>query len=284
MAHGWGDELRNQGRGIVGALLVVGTTFLYTMETWWWGWTLPTSHLLVYALVGLAVVLAITRQVSFRESEQSDNSRRGSGESAQGNPIWKTLTDFAELVLQSFVAAYVVLLAFGVVEVGDPLANVVRLELVEVVPLGFGAALANELLTGSKQTERGSLIESIATHSIGAVFVAGGVSPTQEIELLAAYMGWVRAPAVIVLSLLVTYLMLYELELRGQDSRLRGRRRHWRVGYAFRVYAVAVVVGTGLLAAFGHFIDTPPPVIVQMVVIISFPASIGASAAQVVIG
>lgn len=284
MGQGWGDELREQGRGIVGALLVVGTTFLYTMETWWWGWTLPTKHLLVYALVGLAVVLAITRKVSFRESEQNSNSKQENSDSGRGNPVWKTLTDFAELVLQSFVAAYVVLLTFGVVELGDPLAIVARLGLIEVVPLGFGAALANELLRGGKQTGQESLVGSIAAHSIGAVFVAGGISPTQEMELLASYMGWVRAPVLVMLSLLVSYLMLYELELRGQDSRLRGRETYWQVGYAFLVYAVAVVVGTGLLAAFGHFIDTPVSVAVQMIVIVSFPTSIGASAAQVVIG
>lgn len=277
MGQGWGDELRDQGRGVVGALLVVGTTFLYTMETWWLGWTLPALHLLVYDVVGLAVVLAITRKVSFRESEENSNSE-------QGNQIWRTLSDFADLVLQSFVAAYVVLLTFGVVELGDPWAIVARLGLVEVVPLGFGAALANELLTGDKQTSQGSLVGRIATYSIGAVFVAGGISPTQEMELLAAYTGWIRAPALIVLSLLISYLMLYELDLSGQESRLRGRGTHWQVGHAFLAYAVAVVVGTALLAAFGHFAGTPVSVAVQMIVVVSFPTAIGASAAQVVIG
>lgn len=291
MAQGWGDELRDQGRGIVGALLVVGTTFLYTMETWWWGRTLPTTHLLVYALVGLAVVLAITRMVSFRKSEEGGGSGQENGGSGQGNgssdraiPVRETLTDFADLVLQSFVAAYVALLTFGVVELGDSLTMVARLGLVEVVPLGFGAALANELLTGDKPTGQGSLAGSIATHSIGAVFVAGGISPTQEMELIATHMGWVRALVLVVLSLLVSYLVLYELDLRGQDSRLRGREKHWQAGYAFLVYAVAVVVGTGLLTAYGHFIGSSVSTIVQMIVIVSFPTSIGASAAQVVIG
>jgi putative integral membrane protein (TIGR02587 family) len=284
MARGWGDELREQGRGIVGALLVVGTTFLYTMETWWWGWTLPTTHLLVYSLVGLAVVLAITRQISFRESENGGESNRESGAAGSGNPIRETLTDFAELVLQSFVAAYVVLLTFGVVDIGDPLPIIARLGLVEVVPLGFGAALANELLTGNKQTGQRTVTQRIAVHSLGAVFVAGGISPTQEIELLTVYMGRIRMPVLVVLSVLIAYLVLYELDLAGQDRRLRGRKQHWQVGHAVLAYAVAVAVGTGLLAAFGHFDGTPLPVMVQMIVIVSFPSAIGASAAQVVIG
>ncbi|WP_143423224.1 DUF2391 family protein [Halegenticoccus soli] len=35
------QALQNQIRGVTGALLVVGLTFHYTMETWWLGWTLP---------------------------------------------------------------------------------------------------------------------------------------------------------------------------------------------------------------------------------------------------
>lgn len=40
------DELREQRRGFVGALFVVGVTFLYTMESWQLTETLPISHLL----------------------------------------------------------------------------------------------------------------------------------------------------------------------------------------------------------------------------------------------
>jgi uncharacterized membrane protein len=299
MARGWGEELREQGRGVVGALLVVGVTFLYTMETWWWGWTLPTTHLLVYALGGLAIVLAVTRQVSFREDErkpESDGRTEADGAGVRGEqaatdgdgnwtgPIRQTLFDFAELVLQSFVAAYVVLLTFGVVELGDPWRIVARLGLVEVVPLSFGAALANELLTGSKSPTQRSMAANVATYGIGAVFVAGGISPTQEMELIASHMGRVGAPVLVALSLIVSYLILYELDFQGQEYRLRGRRAHRQIGQAFIAYGVAVVVGTGLLAAFGHFINTSDSVAIQMIVIVSFPTAIGASAAQVVIG
>ncbi|MFC4450664.1 DUF2391 family protein [Halorussus aquaticus] len=270
------DELREQGRAIVGALLVVGTTFMYTMETWWWGWVLPTTHLLVYAVVGLGVVLAITRKVSFRRTDATG------GEGAK-EAIRRTVTDFAELVLQSFTAAYIVLFVFGVVELGDSLIVIARLGLVEVVPLGFGAALANEVLQGDERATRRSVTTTVAIYSIGAVFIAGGISPTQEIELIAAYMEWEHAAVLVLLSLLVSYLMLYELGLQGERNRLQQRTKVWQVGQAFLVYAVSLVVGTGLLAAFGHFRDAPLSVMVQLIVVVSFVSSIGASAAEVVI-
>jgi putative integral membrane protein (TIGR02587 family) len=280
MVRGWGDELREQGRGIVGALLVIGTTFLYTMETWWWGWTLPIRHLLIYAVLGLGVVLAITRNVGFRGDDTGDGENENGG---LRKSIRETAFSFAELVFQSFLTAYLVLLVIGVVEIGDPWIHVARLGLLEVVPLGFGAAMANELLQGEKQTGQRSFPTMLATFSIGAVFVSGGIAPTQEIELIAAHMGWGRAAMLVVLSLLVAYLMLYELELRGQEGRIRNRSKRLQFGEVFLVYAVALVVGAGMLAAFGHFDDVPLPVMVTMVVVVSFPASIGANAARVVI-
>lgn len=266
----------------MGALLVVGTTFLYTMETWWWGWTLPTTHLLVYAFVGLGVVLAITRNVGFREGSEDEGNDDDEDRSLEKS-VRETVVAFAELVFQSFLTAYLVLLVMGIVEIGDPWILVARLGLLEVVPLGFGAAMANELLQGEKQTGQRSLAGTLGTFSIGAVFVAGGIAPTQEIELIAAHMGWGRAAILVVLSLLVAYLMLYELELRGQQGRIQSRPKHWQFGEVFLVYAVALVVGAGMLAAFGHFENSPLPVTVTMVVVVSFPASIGASAARVVI-
>jgi uncharacterized membrane protein len=66
--------LRDQGRGVVGAL-VVSVGLLFTMEMWWHGWQLPAEWLIVYALVGLAVVLAITRSVGFEAQEEQRQSR-----------------------------------------------------------------------------------------------------------------------------------------------------------------------------------------------------------------
>lgn len=78
MARSAADVLRTQGRGVTGALLVVGVATLYTMETWWIARVLPTTHLLAYALGGLAVVFLPTREVGFREDDDGRSSPRSS--------------------------------------------------------------------------------------------------------------------------------------------------------------------------------------------------------------
>jgi len=59
-------EVREQGRGMMGALLVLGISFAYTTETWWLAVEVPATHLLAFVVVGIALIVPITRAVGFR--------------------------------------------------------------------------------------------------------------------------------------------------------------------------------------------------------------------------
>ena len=274
MARSFGTVLRDQGRGVVGAL-IVSIELLFTMEMWWSGWQLPTAWLVVYALVGLAVVLAITRSVGFREDESE----------AEQTGLRTVLTDFTELLFQSFLTAYTVLLLFGIIDYGN-LRTAVRLGLLFVVPLGFGAALANELLRETDQEREGGrpLYRNLGVFAVGALFVSMTMAPTDEMFLMAAYADWPRLGLVLVLSVLVAYLVLFELEFRGHEARTAESTTVDQLGHAVVTFAVGIVVAAGLLAAFGQFRSAPVSVWVQMTIVLGFPASIGASGGRVVLG
>lgn len=267
--------LRDQGRGVVGAL-IVSIELLYTMEMWWHGWELPAEWLVVYAVVGLGVVLLITRSVGFRAEEAGHRVN-----------VRRLVRDFTELLLQSFVTAYAVLLLFGVIDFDAPLLIVVKLGLLFVVPLGFGAALANTLLQASDEEEYEAdrpIYRRVGVFAVGALFVSMTVAPTDEMPLIAAYAGWTRLGLILILSVLVAYLVLFELEFRGHHARTADRSKLDQWGQSFVTYAVGVVVAVSLLAAFGHFRQSPPAVWVQMSIVLGLPTSLGASGARVVLG
>lgn len=266
--------LRDQGRGVVGAL-IVSVELLYTMEMWWHGWELPSEWLVVYVIGGLGVVLAITRTVGFQvEEEQHRTSVR------------RSVTAFIQLVLLSFVTAYAVLLLFGVIDLGDPLVVVARLGLLFVVPLGFGAALANGLLkeTEDEPGDQWPMYRHLGVFAVGAVFVSMTMAPTDEMLLIAAYASWPRLAVILVVSVLVAYLVLFELEFRGHSTRTANRTVADQWGHAVVTYGVGIVVAAGLLAAFGQFRQPPVVVWVQMIIVLGFPSTLGASGARVVLG
>ena len=272
MPQGFVAELREQGRGVTGALLVVGLALSYTMEVWWHGWQLPVTTLLIYAVVGLGAVLAITRYVGFRSQE--------TGKKHLG-PL-RIVTNFAELLVQSFVTAYAVLLLFGIIDFSSSPYTIARLGLILVVPMGFGAALANHVLGGKQGSKSFEFPKNLGLFALGATFLSAPVAPTQEMELMAAHAGWWRLAAIVVASILASHLMLYELEFRGQKQRLKGHSEVTMWGSTFMAYLVAFVVSMAMLAAFGHFSATPLEVWVQETIVLSFIGSIGGSAAQVV--
>lgn len=267
------NEFREQGRGIVGALLVVGLTFLYTMETWWLGWTLPLGHLLAYALVGLAIVLVVARNVGFRREEREESKTSLPG----------LAVEYTEILVQSSVAAVVGLFTLGIATLGDSPSVVLRLGLLEVVPLGFGAALANRLFvhTGAAEEEV-QFPRNLAIFTLGALFVSGTIAPTREIELIAAHMGWGRHALLVVLTLFVVYVTLYELSFRGQPGRAYEKRRY-EIGTAFLAFAVSTGVATFLLWGYGHFDGATLALVVQETTVLAFPAAVGAVGAQVVL-
>lgn len=266
--------LRDQGRGVMGAL-IFGTPFLFTMETWWLGWTLPAEFLVVYTLIGLAIVVTLARAVGFREAEESPQARP---------PLWRLATNVSELVLQAFLAGYAVLLIFGVIEPGHESEVVARLGLIQLIPLAFGAALANRLLAGTEENSgEAAFPKDLAIFAMGGLFFTFPIAPTEEMELMAAHAGWARLSFAIAAALLVTHLALYEVEFRGQQGRLIGMSFLERVGETALVYAVAFATSFFMLAAFGHFTGEPPAVWVQLSIVLAFPASLGGAAARVVL-
>lgn len=267
------QEMRDFGRGATGAL-VFGTPFLLTMETWWLAWTLPAWVLLPSASGAVLLVLVLSYVAGFRRSERRDGP--------QTVRAW--LTGGPQVILQSFLAAYVVLSLYGVIRWGEPWLVVARVGLVQVVALGLGAALANRMLRSDGDGAAGrSFPREVVLFALGALFFVLQLSPTEEMSYLATQAGWWRLAGVLAAALVVGHLVLFELEFRGQARRTGGRRRllHW--GESFLVTFLALVVSGVSLAAFGQFLSQPVAVWVQEAVVLSFPASVGGSAARVVI-
>jgi putative integral membrane protein (TIGR02587 family) len=269
------DELREQGRGFVGALFAVGLTFLYTMESWQLGKTLPMSHLLVYVIVGIGGIVILTHRIGFRKEDRIASSA--------ADPGLALVVESAEILFQSFLAAYVGLFFLGILTFDDTLSTAIRLGLIEVVPLGFGAALANQLVMADEDTEyENYLPRNVAVFIVGALFIASTIAPTQEIEIIATQIGWIRTLGIGLLSVTLTYITLFELEFRGHQERI-DRSLRAQVETALTAYAVGVLVSIGLLTAYGHFIGVSVPVMVQETILLAFPASLGAAGAEVVV-
>lgn len=275
--------LRNQVRGITGAFIVTGVTILLAAEMWRLAWGRPASHLIIYSAVGLGVVLLTTRSSGFRVEEEVDAQ-----DESQYQPL-RLGVDFTELTFQSLVAALVVLFMYGIVNVSTPTHVIARMALLQVVPLGFGAAVANRLLQETENQRAGTdkrrtLSENMAVFAVGAIFFSLPLGASVEINILAALVGWRRLALIIAVSLLTAYLILYELEFRGQSRRTVNRERGALIhaGQVCIVYAVGFTVAALLLWGFGYLTYSVAADI-QKILVLTFPTTVGGAAARVIL-
>lgn len=268
------SELYEQGRGMAGALVVLGVSFMYTNEAWRLAIHVPAVELVAFVVVGLALVVPVVRSVGFRSDDAEDRP-------IDRTPLW---IRFGELLFQSLVIAFVTLFLLGVITVDQSLSRVARTVLVFVVPLAFGAALANELLSGDQdEFSESGFPRSLGVFALGAIFFTAPIAPTEEVVAIAGQVGWVKVGAVLLFSLVSTFLILHVLEFRGQTERLENRSRWMQGGQTCMVYVVGLTVAIALLLTVGGVGVEPLTVFVRRTVVLAFPSTIGASAARVVL-
>jgi putative integral membrane protein (TIGR02587 family) len=255
---------------MAGALIVLGISFMYTNEVWWLAVTLPAVELVAIVVVGLALVVPVVRSIGYRETDGSVRT-----------PLW---VRFGELLFQSLVIAYLTMYLLGVITFDQSLETVVRSGLAYLVPLAFGAALANELLSGEQEelSEVG-FPRSLGVFALGAVFFSAPIAPTQEVVAIATSASWAKLAALLSFTLVSTFLILHVLEFRGQTERLEHRSRWMSVGQTCMVYLVGTSVAVALLLTIGNTGSLSLSNWVRRSVVLAFPSTIGASAARVVL-
>lgn len=266
-------DLREHGRGFIGALVFLGISLLFTMEAWQKALELPIEYLITYTSLSFGAIAFITSEVGFKQSEQDQRSYS----------VKSILYQFIELVAQSLTAAYLTLFLFGILTLGDPLTEWIRVGLLMAVPLSLGASLANKLLSGDSEQSQRTLHQKISIYTLGAFFLIFPLAPTREIELISAYTTWPRLGLIVAASLTVIYITLFEIEFRGQKQRTKNKSIRLLLGQTFLVYLIGFLASSLLLVFFGQFIGNPLSVTVRQIIILTFPAVTGASAGSVII-
>jgi putative integral membrane protein (TIGR02587 family) len=275
----WQKELDDFGRAIFGAFLF-GIPLLFTMEMWSLGASASTAKLLAVlgltfvANLGLAYFAGFKRETTFRNN----------------------VDEAIDAMAVGIVTALVILLVLNRVSLGDPLASILGKIAVQTVPLSLGASIANAVFAGrgGRQGDDGPLrqipawraiLRDVGATIVGGLFLSLSVAPTDEIGVLAAELTVQHELALIGLSLLISYVMVF---VSGFDPELRrpnggGLFRHPASETAM-AYAISLAVAFATLYVFGGVTaDTPPSSAISQSLVLGLPAAIGGAAGRLVI-
>lgn len=257
------------GRAVVGALFFA-FPLLMTMEMWELGFHMDRIRLLIFLIAGVAVVFGLSFYAGFRAARGLVND----------------LADTAAAIAIGFGVSVVLLGLFGVYTLDEPFGASVGKTSLQAIPAAMGAVLARRQLTGADANE--ALAAPGSTYggelflmAVGALFVAFNVAPTEEIVLISFQMDLVQTLLLALLSIALLHLVVFSLGFAGQEA----HEGHLRALAHFTVpgYAIALLVSLYVLWTFGRIDGFSPHETVSAMIVLGFPAALGAALARLVV-
>lgn len=282
----WAHELDELMRGAAGGFLF-SVPLLYTMEVWWIGSFATPARMLAALAVACVLVFMLTLTGGFRDDE--------------AGKLGDTLIETVQAVGFSLLFSAAILVLLRRVTLETPLDEALGKIVFEALPFAVGMALGNEILNkdrdgeGSEEDEGGAdegqgqrsngTLKDLGASAIGAAFIAFTIAPTEEVPMLAAALGPPWLLALIVASLAISYIVVFESGFADQA----GRHKHEGLlqsppSETIASYLVALAVAAAMLVLFGQVsLADPWTLWLSYTLVLGLPAAVGGAAGRLAV-
>lgn len=277
--NGWAEERDAFIRAFAGAF-IFGVPLLFTMEMWWIGEHGDAWKLLAFLGVALVANFGLSYAAGFRRE----------------TTFVSHIDEAVDAMAVGIVGAAVMLTILNQVSPGDPIGSIVGKIALQAVPLSIGASVANQVFGegrtrqgngngdgngGQRMTASQELFSDVGATAIGGVFVGASIAPTDEIPMISAALDYWHLIALVAFSLLLSYGIVFA---SGFDrNRAEGPFQH-PFTETMLAYVVSLVISFIALYLFNQvMMDDPLLTIVERVIVLSVPTTIGGAAGRLVI-
>jgi putative integral membrane protein (TIGR02587 family) len=279
------DELDDALRGLASGFLI-GVPVVFTVDSWWLGDQVSPREAIEYFIFTYALTFVAVHWIGFRPGHRS---------------VWQSAGDALEALALAALTLFFTFGALGQLG-GQPFSTTLGRLAVAVPPVSLGIAVANYLLQRDPAQSESSVgagqnWQSAPRHgsraawhelgaaAAGALFVCMAIVPGDELNDIATEVPVWNLPLVVVLSLLVSYIVVFAAGFSGEPQRRRstGPMQH-PVLETGGAYGMALIVALASLWLFGHVErETDALLILEKTVLLGFPAAIGAAAGRIAI-
>lgn len=293
----WGSEVTDLVRAASGGLLF-GIPLLFTVEVLWTGQHTSPQRMLVVLLLSFVPLLVLNRTEGFR--------------SKRDVTFVDAVMDAVEGVALGILLVCGALVLLGEIDGETPLRIALGKIAYQVMPFCIGIGVARHILRPKGDASRSSdggdgdddeggdggddsaaatngdrqinaTVADIGASVIGSVFIALSIAPTDEVPLLAASRSPLWLLAIIGVSLVVAYSIVFVAGFAGQQQRHEqpGALQH-PVTETVVSYLAALASSWAMLAIFQRA-DGPWHVTLAHVVVLGLPAAIGGAAGRLAV-
>lgn len=280
------ESVEEYGRGIAGGFLF-SLPLLYTMEVWWHGFLATPLKLLAYLGFTFVLLLGYNRFAGMREDAG-----------------WLDVAiDSIEEMGIGVLLSSLILYLLGQIDAESTRGELIGKIAIETGMVAVGVSVGTAQLgggngdekqdqgkdekAGMEKGEEGKLrhasMANIFIGFCGAFLIAANVAPTEEIMMIAAEASSVKLAALALVSLATAAIVLFFSNFRG-SSRYSVVESRWKLaGIAATTYAIAAIASAMMLWFFDRFDGVGLTFAVSEIVVLAFPAVIGASAGRLLL-
>jgi putative integral membrane protein (TIGR02587 family) len=272
-----GQDDRGFARGLARAFagaIIFSLPLLMTMEMWWLGFHMDSWRLALFLALFFPALVLLSWHAGFE-------------------PTFSWRDDVVDALVAyavGFVWAALILSVMGMLDFSDMSAREVVGKLsLQAVPGSIGALLAQTLLGLHKADESGRhpatrYSSELFVMGVGALFLGFHLAPTEEVQLIAYRMSETQSLLLMLLTLALMHAFVYTMAFRGQHE-VPHATSSWSLFLRFTVvgYVLALALAAYVLWSFGSLEDQSPLNALKCMVVLGFPAGIGAAAARLIL-
>ncbi len=257
------------GRGVAGALFL-GLPMLMTMEMWYLGFYIARERLLLLLLLDIPLLVLLAHRIGFEETA-----------------TWREAIRDATIAYGiGILTSVVILAALGLLRGAMPASEITGKVALQSVPASIGAMLGrSQLGHGDGEEEKEATYPGeLLMMAAGALFLSLNIAPTDEMMVLAYRMTVWHALVIAVLSITLMHGFVYAVSFTGGHE-LSPETPWWHAFVRFTLpgYVVALSISIFTLWIFERLGDSSAVEIMLSVIVLGFPASLGAAAARLIL-
>ena len=272
----WATELNNFVRAFSGAY-IFGIPLLFTMEMWWIGEYANRWKVIAFLAIAVIANLGLNYAAGFKNKRS----------------IGVAIEETIDAVAVGVIAALMMLVVLNRINPSDPLDSMVGMVMIQAVPLSIGASVANEVF--GWQGEKGrqgenhdghlkpwqELFSDIGATAIGGVFIGFSIAPTDEVQMLAAGLGYYHLMALVAFTLLLSYGIVFA---SGFDQRQPEGLFQRPATETALAYVVSLLVAFVTLFLFDQIqLNDPLRSTFEQVLVLGVPTTVGGAAGRLVV-
>jgi len=263
------ETLSDYARGGIGGFLF-SLPLLYTMEVWWKGFIVSPETFLIYMILTFVILLGYNKYAGIHKE----------------STVKEILFESVEEMGMGFIIAFLILFLIGQIDFVsmsymEILGKVIMESMLVAIGISVGKAQLGQGDGNGAQGSNGKTGEAVLAFC-GCILIAGNIAPTEEILIIAYLVGPIDQLFLVLISLLLGYLILYSSGFKGTGK--GSEEAKFEIYFDVMVaYVIAMLTSALILWLFGRFDQVAFDVALGRIIVLSFPAMLGACAGRLLL-